>query len=661
MPSSGPASLSLALALSLSLSALAQGTVPVGTAGALDRSNSSKTAVSDGHTLNVVYIDGGVVKVTRSVGGGAWEPPVTVSGTKIKPSRPVIVAGSDGTVAVAFISDGLYLYYTYRPRGGQWSAPVEPLGAGKVFTNVAMVAQGTQVHMALAGAFDLIYALLPIQEPAKVTDEFVALGTLCCKNIEVASVSIALAGAAGKEVPYFAYAFSEDGTTNTNPCCTFHQFQVGVRVAARTGSASDPWNMHNGLIALSVFEDVRVEPAVRPKNLVSLSMAAAASGDVFLGYADALCTSSTDCTSPVGSEPPFRTKLAHYDAAAGKWSSSLVASESQMLHLASRNSPGVNVRLARRGAAGCLFEELDWHGSQRLTIASNPVSSCTSDPQSLFFQHACGASCDLRAVYVQTPPLAIATYPACAPTPLPDLVVGNITAPAGGLYANGTFPFKFTVTNNGTAPATENTRVRITLTSGGKRVAAAEQTVTAPVAPGGSVQLTANFSTSGGFASSTWSVTAVADVRTRICEGNEQNNERTITGAVVSPPVCTFTGCSIVLAIQSLQPPFPVRFTVHPGARGCLAPAGTTYQWYQRFGSGPWSPIPGATSSSVVLPDGDYEVRADVTSGAATCSPTFANTGPLSVSGVPLDGWALVLLAAVLAAAGAILLGRSLG
>lgn len=207
-----------------------------------------------------------------------------------------------------------------------------------------------------------------------------------------------------------------------------------------------------------------------------------ATGDIFLAYSDAFCASVTDCTSASANEPPFRTKLARYNALSGAWSSEVIGPRNYRVHLASRNTAGANVRLSRfdiDGGTGCTFDEFDWHSTQRVTTASDTLVNCTGHPQSLFFQHACGTGCDLRALYVEPLPLAITTFPACAAAPLPDLTVSNVTAPAT-LYANGVFPFSFTVTNSGSADAL-GARVRIVLTSGGKMIAGTEKALPDPL------------------------------------------------------------------------------------------------------------------------------------------------------------------------------------
>jgi hypothetical protein len=136
-----------ALIVAIAPPLLSQGVIPVNAAAALTPPSGNKTAVSDDSVLNIAYLDGGAVMVSRSVGGGAWDAPVAVSAGIVKPTHPVIAAGSDGTVAVAFIS-GTALYYTYLPRGGAWSKPVQPL-PGEFVTDVAMAASGTTVHLAL--------------------------------------------------------------------------------------------------------------------------------------------------------------------------------------------------------------------------------------------------------------------------------------------------------------------------------------------------------------------------------------------------------------------------------------------------------------------------------------------------------------------------------
>lgn len=223
--------------LLVSMAAAGQGIVPVTTNGAIDAKSGNKTAISDDHTLNVVFTSGGKVMVARSVGGGAWETPVAISGTATAPTNPVIAAGSDGTVAVAFINAD-HLYYTYETRGGPWSAPEKLLSDEVIIHDVAMTASGAQVHLGANAGGDVVYLTFPSRDPKTTTTEYVTSNTLCCPNTDIAFVSIVVAGPPGAERPYIAYSFMENGTSNTAPCCTFHGYRAGVRVETRQGDAA---------------------------------------------------------------------------------------------------------------------------------------------------------------------------------------------------------------------------------------------------------------------------------------------------------------------------------------------------------------------------------------------------------------------------------------
>jgi len=101
-----------------------------------NESKLPRVAVTPNGTIHVIWIDGTALKVMYSAkpAGGAWSIPEVVSTFTIVDTgwgteyfRPAIAGTSDNAVHVLFCDDSTgdrEIYYTRKPSGGSWSAPV---------------------------------------------------------------------------------------------------------------------------------------------------------------------------------------------------------------------------------------------------------------------------------------------------------------------------------------------------------------------------------------------------------------------------------------------------------------------------------------------------------------------------------------------------------
>jgi hypothetical protein len=645
-----------ALLVLFAWSAGAQGTIPVTSPAALGATNGVKVVITHGSTLNVVFVSAGKIQVTRSVGGGPWEPPVIVSGSLPQPSHPAIAAAADGTLAVGFIANtggGPMLYYSYKSSAANWTVPLlVPPFASDTVEDFAMVINGTQVHIATTTFNTVEYLTFPVQAPA-ANGRSIVPGSLCCANEHAVFPAIAVSLRPGQpDLIFVAWGLVKDATNDTCPCEDKGKYVAGIRIRELTVGYG--------------FDDVRTNGNVQQSATInSISMTSDATGDVFLAYSDFFCVvQGLNCLSP-NLEASSRTKLARFDAATKVWrTSSVPGGGDQLVGVASREvQSGANVRIASHldplFKPGCRLQDFEWRGTAA-TPTLGPTSDfadCPGAPQALFYAHACGAACEVRMLYTTALP-EIATVLSCPPSLLPDLTIANLTM-TGGLYPGGVAFVDFDVRNDGSAVAPQSTN-SLVLTSG-TQVFRANGHAVAELQPGASIHVTARVPLAATMPVGSYVVAVSADFRAQICEGDEVNNDATIGVTFQIPPACTFSGCSIssTLLISTTPGVVPsTQYFADPGVGGCAFPPTTIFNWYERIGSGPLTLIQSGPSNSVVISTGaPYHVQVDIINGIDGCAVLAASQGASDVS--MNDPWLLAVLACALAVIGALLVRTS--
>ncbi|MEA2162229.1 MAG: hypothetical protein QOK37_356 [Thermoanaerobaculia bacterium] len=618
--------------------ASAQGTIPVTSSAALGTTSGEKAIVTNGNTLNVVFLSGGKLNVDRSIGGGPWETPTIINGTITGIARWGIAAASDGTVAVAFTASS-GLFYTYKPPNGDWTTPFK---LDDFWDDVAIVAAGTQVHIAASNVFDVVYKTFPIRAPNTFLGLVIAPSSLCCAAPHPVNPSIAVSTPAGGPTHIFvAFAFVKDATKDSCSCPDKGSYSAGIRVY----DTAEP--------DFPAYEDVRKQPTTQAATINAVSMSSNASGDIFLAYSDQYCVvQGLNCIAPDVNDPPARTKLARFNASTQSWLTSSVPGGNQLVDIATLDaSAGANVRLARHldpdFKPGCRLQDFDWHGAATTPTAQpvQDIADCPAAPQALFFRHACGSTCEVRMLYADAAPV-ITTLPGCSPTLLPDLTIRNLTA-SGGLHPGGVAHISYEVFNDGSA-ASVSTISRL-FDSSNKAVA---QKAVDPLQPGGTTTISTDYELPSTTPTGKTNFSAVADFLQSMCEGDELNNRSSLDVNIQAPPVCTFSGCGIHLNAfltpgGNGQEGFG--FTASPGVRGCAFPPTTTFAWYQSIGGGPETLIQSSSSNTIdFTTTPPYVVRVEITNGSSSCTVSTS----IAVTNIPLSRWVLVVLALALGIVG---------
>ncbi len=152
--------LTLGLALGCPSGSDAQGTIPLLSSDGFRAVNGKKVVV-DGHTVRLVYADGGHIYYTTSANCSNWQSPVVISGNLTGCSAPTIGMDGSGTVGVAFVAPGVgesTVYYTFHPQGGSWSSPVLVAEPGD---QPSLQCDATTVHLAYHWPLGIFYATFP--------------------------------------------------------------------------------------------------------------------------------------------------------------------------------------------------------------------------------------------------------------------------------------------------------------------------------------------------------------------------------------------------------------------------------------------------------------------------------------------------------------------